>query len=215
MNPANGVVGLVLAGGQARRMGGGDKCLLPLAGRPILAHILERLGPQVDALAINANGDAGRFSAFGLPVVADVVEGHQGPLAGVLTGLLWAREAHPDATWLITIPGDGPLLPNDLVQRFLSAVADEAADLACAASGGRAHPVIGLWPLSLTDDLRHAVEQEEIRKVDRWTGRYRLAEVAWPQVPYDPFFNVNRPEDLAEAERILKQGDVKSERFVV
>ncbi len=203
MSDASSVVGLVLAGGKARRMGGGDKCLLPLAGRPILAHILERLTPQVAALALNANGEAARFSEFGLPVLADVVEGHQGPLAGVLTGLLWAREAHPDARWLVSIPGDGPLVPQDLVARFLEATAAAGIQLACAASGGRAHPVIGLWPVSLADALRQAVEEEEIRKVDRWTSRYLLAEVVWPDAPYDPFFNVNRPEDLVEAARLL------------
>ncbi len=200
---SDAVVGLVLAGGLARRMGGGDKCLLPLAGRPILAHILERLRPQVDALALNANGDPARFADFGLPVLPDLVEGFQGPLAGVLTGLAWARETRPSARWLVTVPGDGPLLPRDLVVRLVGACLEEGAELACAASGGHAHPVIGLWPLSLLDDLRQAVVEEEIRKVDRWTARYRLARVEWPTSPYDPFFNANRPDDLAEAERFL------------
>ncbi len=197
------VVGVVLAGGLARRMGGGDKCLLPLAGKPILAHILERMAPQVSRLAINANGDPTRFDDFGLPVRPDLLEGHQGPLAGVLTGLAWAREVQPEARWLVTVPGDGPLVPRDLVARFLQQSAAEAADLACAASGGRSHPVIGLWPLSLFEDLRSAVIEEEIRKVDRWTARHRLAEVSWSNSPFDPFFNTNRPEDLEAAELIL------------
>ncbi|MEQ8652989.1 MAG: molybdenum cofactor guanylyltransferase MobA [Kiloniellales bacterium] len=205
MSVGDKVVGVVLAGGLARRMGGGDKCMLPLAGRPILAHILERFRPQVSATAINANGDPARFDAYGLPVLPDLLEGYQGPLAGVLTGLAWARDAHPDAIWMVTVPGDGPLLPLDLVSRFLERAAQEGADLACASSGERAHPVIGLWPLSLYDDLRKAVVEEEIRKVDRWTARHRLVEVAWANQPYDPFFNANRPEDLAVAEQVLSE----------
>ncbi len=198
------VVGVVLAGGLARRMGGGDKCLLPLGGKTILDHILERLGPQVAALAINANGDPERFKAFGLPVLPDLVQGHQGPLAGVLTGLAWARESHPDATWLVTVPGDGPLIPNDLVSRLLAASGEAVADMACAASGGRSQPVIGLWPLRLLKELRQAVIEEDIRKVDLWTARYCLTEVAWSTAPYDPFVNANRPEDLEAVEAILK-----------
>lgn len=198
------VAALVLAGGQARRMGGGDKCLLPLAGRPILAHILERLAPQVGPLAINANGDPARFADFGLPVLADVLPGSQGPLAGVLTGLLWAETLRPAVRWLLTVPGDGPLLPADLVSQLLRAVTEEDAELACAASGGRAHPVIGLWPLALTGSLRQALTEEEVRKVDLWTGRYRVAEVGWPDRPHDPFFNVNRPEDLEAAAALLR-----------
>ncbi len=206
VSAAAGIVGVVLAGGLARRMGGGDKCMLPVAGRPILDHILERLRPQVEAIAINANGDPARFATFGLPVLPDLLEGHQGPLAGVLTGLAWAREMCPDARWLVTVPGDGPLVPLDLVARFVARAQEEGADLACAASGGRSHPVIGLWPLALYDDLHAAVVDEEIRKVDRWTARHRLVEVAWPNAPYDPFFNANRPEDLAAAEEILEVG---------
>ncbi|MBC6404119.1 MAG: molybdenum cofactor guanylyltransferase MobA [Rhodospirillales bacterium] len=197
------VVAVVLAGGLARRMGGGDKCLLPLAGRPLLAHILERLKPQVSALALNANGAVERFAGFGLPVLPDIVAGFPGPLAGVLTGLTWARKAHPQAHWLVSVPGDGPLLPHDLVVRFVEA-SEAGAELVCAASGGRNHPVIGFWPLSLTEALRQAVVEEEIRKVDRWTARYRLSAVTWPTTPHDPFFNVNSPEDLHTAEGLLK-----------
>lgn len=203
MSDQDSVVGVVLAGGQARRMGGGDKCLLPVAGQPILAHILERLKPQVGATAINANGDPARFEAFGLPVLPDLLEGYQGPLAGVLTGLAWVLETRPEARWMVTVPGDGPLVPRDLVSRFLAEASREGADLACAASGGRSHPVIGLWPTSLFEDLRKAVVEEELRKVDRWTGRHHLVEVAWPIDTYDPFFNANKPEDLAAAEAIL------------
>jgi molybdopterin-guanine dinucleotide biosynthesis protein A len=197
------VIGLVLAGGQSRRMGGGDKPLRPLAGRPLLAHIVERVAPQVRRLLLNANGDPARFAAFGLPVVADAVAGFAGPLAGVLTGLDWAAAEAPACPWVASVPGDAPFLPPDLVARLLTAIEAEGADLACAASAGQSHPVVGLWPVRLRHELRRALVDEDIRKVDRWTGRYRLATVAFPAEPVDPFFNANRPEDLVEAERWL------------
>ncbi|HEX7967440.1 MAG TPA: molybdenum cofactor guanylyltransferase MobA, partial [Stellaceae bacterium] len=164
------VAGIVLAGGQSRRMGGGDKCLRPLAGRPILAHIIERARGQVTALALNANGDPARFEAFGLPVVADSVSGFAGPLAGVLAGLDWAAGV-PQATHVASFAGDAPFFPPDLVARLASAIADDAHDLACAASAGRAHPVFGLWPVALREALRRAMTREDIRKVDVWTAR--------------------------------------------
>lgn len=200
------IAGVILAGGQSRRMGGGDKCLRDLGGRPILAHIVERAGPQVEALVLNANGDPVRFADFGLPVAADVIEGFAGPLAGVLTGLDWAAAHAPDCTHVASFASDAPFFPKDLVARLAEAVAREGADLACAASQGRAHPVFGLWPLALREDLRRAMIEEDLRKVDAWTARHRLVEVAFAPVetaggPLDPFFNTNRPEDLAEAER--------------
>jgi molybdenum cofactor guanylyltransferase len=198
------VVGVLLAGGQARRMGGGDKCLRRLGGRTILEHVIERARPQVAALLLNANGDPARFAAFGLPVVADVIAGFPGPLAGVLTGLEWARTHRPECPWTATIATDTPFFPADMVGRMLSAIEREGADLACATSGGRAHPVFGLWPVRLADDLRSAMVDEGIRKVDLWTARYRLVEVSFPVDVVDPFFNTNRPEDLAEAERLLR-----------
>jgi molybdenum cofactor guanylyltransferase len=202
------VLGVLLAGGQARRMGGGDKCLRPLGGRPLLARVIGRAAPQVRALLLNANGDPARFAAFGLPVAADVVEGFAGPLAGVLTGMEWARAELPDCPWIATIATDTPFFPEDLVARLLAAVESAAADLACAASGGRTHPVFGLWPVRLADDLRRAMLDDGIRKVDVWTARHRLAVVDFPTAPLDPFFNTNRPEDLAEAERLLGREQV-------
>jgi molybdopterin-guanine dinucleotide biosynthesis protein A len=199
------VVGVLLAGGQARRMGGGDKCLRQLGARTILEHVIERARPQVAALVLNANGDPARFARFRLPVVADVMAGFAGPLAGVLTGMQWARTHRPDCPWIATIATDTPFFPGDLVRRMLSAIDRAGADLACAASGGRAHPVFGLWPVRLADDLRRAMVDEGIRKVDVWTARHRLAEVPFATDPIDPFFNANRPEDLAEAERLLGQ----------
>ena len=194
--------GVLLAGGLARRMGGGDKCLRPLGGRPLLAHIVERARPQVAALAINANGDPARFAAFGLPVVADTIAGFAGPLAGVLAGMEWAAQRHAGAEWLATFATDAPFFPRDLVARLHAAVARAGADMACARSDGQDHPVFGLWPVRLAVDLRRAMD-EGVRKVDVWTGRYRLAVAEFPAQPFDPFFNANRPEDLAEAERLL------------
>ena len=201
---APAVVGVLLAGGLARRMGGGDKCLRPLGGKPILAHVVERARPQVAALVLNANGDPARFAAFDLPVAADVVEGFAGPLAGVLTGMDWARAQRPDCPWIATIATDTPFFPPDLVARMVAAVERDDADLACAASGGRAHPVFGLWPVRLANELRAAMVEEGIRKVDVWTARHPLVEVPFAADPVDPFFNTNRPEDLAEAERLLR-----------
>jgi molybdenum cofactor guanylyltransferase len=200
------VVGVLLAGGLSRRMGGGDKCLRPLGGRPILARVIERARPQAETLILNANGDPGRFAGFGLPVVADAVPGHAGPLAGVLTGLEWAATHRPGCGWVVSIATDTPFFPADLVARLLAAVGAEGARLACAASGGQAHPVFGLWPVALAGELRRALVEEGVRKIDAWTARYPLAKVEFPLGAVDPFFNANRPEELAAAERLLAHG---------
>lgn len=197
------IAGILLAGGQSRRMGGGDKCLRPLGGRPILAHIIERAAPQVAYLVINANGDPQRFAQFGLPVVADTVDGYAGPLAGVLTGLEWAAANAPECDWIATFASDAPFFPADLIERLGQAVAGGGADMACAVSGGRRHPVFGLWPVALRAELRAALTEQGIRKVDDWTKDYNLKEVEFSIDTIDPFFNVNRPEDLATAEALL------------
>jgi len=207
---APSVIGLLLAGGQSRRMGGGDKCLRLLGGETILARIIARVSPQARRLVLNANGDSARFSPYSLPVAADSVEGFAGPLAGVLAGLDWAATNASDCPWVASVPTDAPFLPADLIGRLLAA-AEEGADLACAASGGQSHPVVGLWPVRLRDDLRHALMAEQIHKVDIWTARYRLATVAFPIAGIDPFFNTNRPEDLAEAERLLSHQRTQQE----
>jgi molybdopterin-guanine dinucleotide biosynthesis protein A len=196
------IAGVLLAGGQSQRMGGGDKCLRLLAGRPILAHIIERARTQVTALVLNANGDPARFATFGLPVVADGVAGFAGPLAGVLAGLDWAAENLPGATHVASFATDAPFVPRDLVPMLREGMRAGIFELACAGSSGRVHPVFGLWPLALRDDLRAALASG-VRKVDQWTAGYRLVEVEFPAAPIDPFFNANRPEDLAEAERLV------------
>jgi molybdopterin-guanine dinucleotide biosynthesis protein A len=197
------VAGVILAGGRAKRMGGGDKCLHRLGDRTLLDRVIDRARSQVSQLVLNANGDPGRFAQFGLPVAADAIGGFAGPLAGILTGLEWAHEHAPDCPWVASFATDTPFLPEDLVARMLAAVTEANAAMACAASGGRSHPVFGLWPVRLADALRRALEDEDMRKIDRWTARYRLVTVEFPTAPHDPFFNVNRPDDLADAERLL------------
>ena len=196
------VLGVILAGGLARRMGGGDKTLRTVGGRTILAHVVERFRPQC-ALVINANGDPSRFSAYGLPVIADSVPDFAGPLAGVLAALDHAAAQAPAVTDVVTVAADTPFLPRDLVPRLLGGRAAEGAALACAGSGGRAHPVVGLWPVALRDNLRRALVSEGERKIDRFTARYRLALVEWSTEPVDPFFNANEPADLDLAEKLL------------
>lgn len=203
MTETHSVIGVLLAGGQARRMGGGDKCLRTLGGQAILDHVIGRAQGQVTALVLNANGDARRFARFGLPVAPDVIGGLKGPLAGVLTGMEWARDNHPDCPWIATFATDAPFFPRDLVARMVDHARD--ADMVCARSAGRSHPVFGLWPVRLASDLRHAMADEDIRKVDIWTARYRLAEVEYPATPFDPFFNANTPEDLKRAEHYLAE----------
>ena len=197
------VCGLLLAGGRSRRMGGRDKALLTIARKPLLCHVIETVGPQVGSLVLNANGDPQQYAEFGIPIAGDVVEGFAGPLAGVLTGLEWARDNVPGCRWIASFACDAPLVPADLVSRLLAAAGDEGADMACARSGGRDHPVFGLWPVQLAGELRHAVVEEGLRKVDVWTGRYRLARAEFGTSPVDPFFNINRPEDLIAAEALM------------
>lgn len=207
MTGSDQIVGVVLAGGQSRRMGGGDKCLLELAGKPLLAHVIDRLRPQVDALTLNANGDPARFAAFGLDVVADPVEGFAGPLAGVLAGFGWARAHAPQARWVVTAASDTPFFPEDLAARLLAATQGRYPAIALAASAGRQHPVFGLWPTALEHDLRAALDAGT-RKVLDWTARHTTVTAAFPETEVggtalDPFFNANRPEDLARAEELL------------
>ena len=203
MTGKSGIVGVLLAGGLARRMGGGDKCLRPLAGKTLLARVIERVAPQVGTLILNAHGDPARFAAYDVPVVADVVGGHAGPLAGILTALDWAAENAPHSPLVASFATDAPFLPRDLVETMVEARDLAGADLACAVSEGRAHPVIGIWPVELRADLREALVEQGERKIDRWTASHRLVEVVFPGDPVDPFFNANREDDLAEAERLI------------
>jgi molybdopterin-guanine dinucleotide biosynthesis protein A len=196
-------LGVLLAGGLARRMGGGDKPLRTIAGRTILERVIERLAPQCDGLILNANGDPARFAFTGLPVVPDDVPGFAGPLAGILAALDWAAAHRPELEWVASAAADSPFLPHDFVSRLHAAREAAGVPLACAESGGQAHPVNALWPVALRADLRHALVVEDMRKIDRWTARHGIARADWPGRPVDPFFHANTPEDLDEAERLL------------
>lgn len=196
-------VGVLLAGGLARRMGGGDKGLRTVGGVPILDRVADRLRPQVGTLIVNANGDPVRFAALGAPVVPDDLPDRPGPLAGVLAALDWTATNRPGATHVVSAPTDGPFLPVDLVARLETARAAAGVPLACARSDGQAHPVVALWAVALRDDLRRALTVEGLRKIDVWTARHGVAHADWPVEPYDPFFNVNSPDELAAAEAVL------------
>ncbi|VTZ51527.1 Molybdenum cofactor guanylyltransferase [Methylocella tundrae] len=195
-------LGVLLAGGRAERMGGGDKPLRRVGGASILERVIAAMAPQCDGLVLNANGDPGRFAAYGLPIVADDAPGFKGPLAGILAGLDWIAANRPDVRLAVSAPTDTPFLPLDLVRRLKVARSDAKADLACARSEGTAHPVVALWPVAIREDLRHALIEEDVRKIDRFTQRYSLAYADWAAAPVDPFFNANEPADLAAAEAI-------------
>jgi molybdopterin-guanine dinucleotide biosynthesis protein A len=195
-------LGVVLAGGLARRMGGGDKARLRIAGHTILERVLARLRPQCSALILNANGEPRRFSDTGLPIIADSVPDFAGPLAGILAGLDWAAAHATKVDEIVSVPGDCPFLPDDLVARLSAVREQENTPLACARSGEQRHPVVGLWPVALREDLRAALCADGVRKIEVWTARHGVAIAQWPAAPVDPFFNVNTPADVAEAERL-------------
>ena len=196
------IPGVLLAGGLARRMGGGDKPMRRIGGSTILERVIARLQPQCDGLILNANGDPARFAPFGLSVVADTVADFPGPLAGILAGLDWAAANRPDVAFVLSAAADCPFLPRDLVARLHQGCIEQDAQGAVAASGGQSHHVIGLWSVGLREELRHALTSEGVRKVERWIARYKIATVTWPTTPLDPFFNANTVDDLAEAERL-------------
>lgn len=195
-------LGLVLDGGRARRMGGADKGLMTLAGRPMIAHAIERLRPQVATLAISANGDPSRFAPFGLPVIADNPPEFSGPLAGVLAGLEFCGHSASRLEHVATLPGDTPFAPEDFVARLHAARRTANAEIVVAVSQGSIHHVAALWPAAIAEDLRRAVE-EGVRKVETFAARHAVATVEWPTEPLDPFSNVNTLEDLARSEAAL------------
>jgi molybdopterin-guanine dinucleotide biosynthesis protein A len=196
-------LGVILAGGLARRMGGGDKPLLKLGGRTLLSSLEERFSKQCAGVILSANGDPSRFSEIDLPVVQDTISGHQGPLAGILTTLEWAAIHRPSIAWVVSVPGDTPFIPHDLVQRLHTARASSHMRLACAASGSREHYTTCLWPMDLRHDLRHALIVEGARRAGEWVKAHGLATVSWSTEPFDPFFNINTPEDLDVARAMM------------
>lgn len=202
--------GIILAGGLARRMGGGDKLLLRVGAVPVLERLLESLTPQCESLVLNANGDGSRFAGFGLPIVEDDVAGNPGPLAGIVAALDRVAAEWPRCRWALTIAGDTPFPPRDLVERLHTAREAAGADLAMAASGGRVHPVIALWPVAARRAMRAFLVEEGQRRVRAFAERYRFALADWPTDPHDPFLNVNTPHDLAMAEAVARELGRKS-----
>jgi molybdopterin-guanine dinucleotide biosynthesis protein A len=200
---ADQLVGVILAGGLSRRMGGGDKSMLALGGQPILNYVVDLAQAQVDTVLLNVNGDAQRFAAFELPVQADIVPDFAGPLAGVVSAMAWAKQHKPSATHIITMAADTPFFPADYVSRMIKQMQLGGQRLACASYEGRTQPVFGLWPVDLFDDLYRAIVEDDMRKVDRFTSPYGVADVAFDELTHNPFFNVNRPEDLSLAEQLL------------
>ncbi len=207
MNSYPPTLGLVLAGGLARRMGGGDKARIKIGKSTIIDRVLATLSGQCTDIIINANGDPARFADTGCIVVPDNVPGFAGPLAGILAGLDWLAAQNNGVEWLVSVPGDCPFLPDDLVERLHAARRQMGAGvpLACARSGEWRHPVVGLWPLALRDNLRKALVDEDLRKIEVWTARHGVAIADWPDQPIDPFFNVNTPEDAARAAQVALQ----------
>jgi len=193
--------GILLAGGLATRMGGGDKSLRLLGGQPILAHVIARIGPQVATLALNANGDPARLADWGLPVAADAIPDYPGPLAGIHAGMRWVQDHHPGIVDIVSIPTDTPFLPADLIDRLQAARQD--ADIAVASSGGQPHPVVALWPVLLAAELHRLVTEEGMRRVTDFARRYKVAYADFPVGDIDPFLNINRPDDLAHAEFLI------------
>ena len=204
------IPGIILAGGLSTRMGGGDKGLLHVGGSSLLERVMERLRPQVCALALNANGDRARFDRFDLPVVPDSIEGWPGPLAGVLAGMDWASEI--GARQIVTVAADTPFFPHNLVAKLIAGAVETDLPIALAASpdqrrGLVRHPTFGLWPVALRDDLRDALK-DGVRKVVEWTDRHGCTAVSFQNEPLDPFFNVNTPDDMAQAEKMLAEYDL-------
>ncbi|WP_279600594.1 molybdenum cofactor guanylyltransferase MobA [Methylobacterium sp. J-077] len=199
------ILGLILAGGLGRRMGGVDKPLLELGSRTLLARVVERLGPQCPAgLVLSANGDPERFAGFPGAVLPDPVPGRPGPLAGLLAGLDFAAAHRPAVTHVLSAPGDAPFLPGDLAERLRAALG--SAEIALAASGGREHYTVALWPVGLRADLRRALVERDERRVGAFVARHGAATASWPTQPLDPFLNLNAPDDMAAAEQAILAG---------
>lgn len=200
MSTTKSIVGVILAGGLARRMGGGDKCLLPLAGKTLLQRTIERAQPQVSSLLLNANGNSLRFARSRLPVVPDIFPDNLGPLAGIHAGLRWMQTDNPDAEWLASFASDTPFFPTDMVARLFAAATTQKAQLAIATSNNRVHPIFALWHASLAGKIEQQLQTGEIPRLQDWIKQQKMVEVEFTAEGYDPFFNINAPQDLYTAE---------------
>jgi len=192
---------VILAGGAARRLGGGDKPLRTIAGKSILDWIIGRIEPQVQFLAISANGDPTRFASYALPVLPDLVP-DLGPMAGIASAMEWAKKTNPAASHVLLVSGDTPFLPPDLVERLSIVTALNASQIVAASSSGKIHPTIALWPLAAMPMIKKALSEKKGRRVSDWLSILNHHSVEWDHDLFDPFFNVNTPEDLQEAEKI-------------
>ena len=193
---------VILAGGRSSRMGGGDKCLLPMNGKSLIAHVLAAVTPQTGDILINTNNDPAAYLKFGMPVLPDVIPGFQGPLAGLLTGMLWSRRRHPRQAYILSVAGDVPLLPPDLVAQLARNLTDQKADIAIARCAQGLHPTIGLWPVDLADRLEHDLMETALRAMREWSGQFRVAEVTFASAS---LININTPAELAACRGPLAQ----------
>lgn len=203
MSNIESIVGVILAGGLARRMGGGDKCLLPLVGKTLLQRTIERAQPQVKTLLLNANGNSLRFARTRLPVISDIYPNNRGPLAGIHAGLDWIRKNNPNAEWLASFASDTPFFPSTLVADLLTAAKKTNANLAIASSLARQHPTFALWHISLISLIEQQLHSDEIPRLQDWMAAQTPTEVSFKADEYDPFFNINTPQDLYAAEPMV------------
>lgn len=200
MKVSESVVGIILAGGLARRMGGGDKCLLPLAGKTLLQRTIDRAQPQVEQLLLNANGNSLRFARTRLPVVPDVYPNNLGPLAGIHAGFSWLQANAPQAEWLVSFASDTPFFPANLVENLLAAAQTSSSKLAVAISKSRVHPVFSLWHISLKEQIEAQLDSGVAPRLQEWMTIQKPVHVEFNADAYDPFFNINTPQDLYAAE---------------
>lgn len=203
MSKSQSVVGIILAGGLAKRMGGGDKCLLPLAGKTLLQRTVERAKPQVETLLLNANGSSLRFARTRLPVIPDIFADNRGPLAGIHAGLSWMRQFTPEAQWLASFASDTPFFPTDMVPRLFDAASTSHSQLAVAKSRNRIHPIFALWHVSLLERIEHQLKSGETPRLQDWVQQQQMVEAEFVADAYDPFFNINTPQDLYAAEPLV------------
>jgi len=190
------ILGVLLANAPNRHICCADKCLKRLKGIPVLDYVMDRIKPQVSQLILNANGDPTRFNHAHCPVVPDIVEGSPSVLSGILTGMEWAMDNAPDCEWIVTVATDAPLIPNDLIQHMLDEVTQKNADMAYVRCGKQAHPEFGIWPVCLAEDLRYAIEEENLKSINRWIKDYNVLEVNYSAEPIDRFSNANFIEGL-------------------
>lgn len=195
------VVGLLHTNNSHRAHHCGEKCLKKLMGKPVISYVVERVSPQVSRLVLNANGDPTRFHDVDIPVVPDAIDDLSGPLAGILTGMEWVHENAPDSEWLATFATDSPFIPEDLVLHMLEEIERNHADMAFISCGGRPHPEYGIWPVELAEDLRYALMEENIKRVDKWTQLYDTITVEYPAQPIDRFTLTNFIEGIVDVER--------------